>query len=405
MKEIHFVRHGQTAANAAGVWQGQSDDPLSESGLLEVEALGRRLDGHSYDVVVASDLRRAMATAAGAGFNAKADAAWSEIDVGQWEGLSREEVARHHPEDMAGLMRGDEVRLGGGETWQEFCARVDRALAALLARLEDGGRALVVTHGGVVYAIVSKLLGFREQGRPWPINHPRNASVTVVTFGESLQLQVLNDATHVAAAPPAAEGDTVVALVRHGESQANLEQRWQGLADGPLTDRGLCQGADLADWYGPVDHVYSSHLQRARLTAEAFAAKLGLGVTVRHDLHEIAFGTWENLTPDEIAARDPQGWAAFRDEGKDVPRGHSGETFAAAVQRLASAVADIAAAHVGERVAVVSHGGVIRGFVGRVVGLDHHTRLRFGNPGNTSVAHLRVYPERPVLVDYNLGVA
>jgi broad specificity phosphatase PhoE len=405
VKEIYFVRHGQTAANAAGVWQGQSDDPLSESGLLEVEALGRRLDGHSYDVVVASDLQRAMATAAAAGYNAEADAAWTEIDVGSWEGLSREEVARHHPEAMAGLMRGDEVRLGGGETWQEFCARVDGALAALLARLEDAGRALVVTHGGVVYAIVAKLLGFRERARPWPVNHPRNASVTVVTFGELPQLQVLNDASHLETSPPFEEGSTLIALVRHGESKANVEERWQGLADGPLTDRGLQQGAELARWYGPVDHVYTSHLQRARLTAEAIAAPYDIGITVRQDLHEIAFGTWENLTPEEIAVNDPEGWTAFRERGEDVPRGASGETFADAVQRLGNAVGEIAAVHRGGRVAIVSHGGVIRGLVAHTVGLGHAGRQRFGGPGNASVAHLRVYPDRSVLVDYNLGVA
>lgn len=379
---------------------------LTEEGIREAEALGRRLAGREFDIVVASDLSRATSTAESAGFPAEPDPAWREIDIGSWEGLSREQVAQRHPDQMAALVRGDEIRLGGGETWQGFCSRVDEAFSALVSRLDDGGRALVVSHGGVVHAVASDLLGFRDRGRPWPMEHVRNTGITVVRLnGDLRRISVLNDATHVATAPPAAEGDTVVALVRHGESQANVEQRWQGIADGPLTDRGLRQGADLADWYGPVDHVYTSHLQRARLTAEAFAAQHGLGLTVRHDLHEIAFGTWENLTMEEIAARDPQGWAAFRDEGKDVPRGHSGETFAAAVQRLASAVADIAAAHVGERVAVVSHGGVIRGFVGRVVGLDHRTRLRFDNPGNTSVANLRVYPERPVLVDYNLGVA
>jgi len=406
MIEITFVRHAQTAANAAGVWQGHSDDELSERGLFEAEALGRRLDGHSYDIVVASDLRRASSTAAGgAGFSAESDPAWREIDVGRWEGLSREEVAMSHPDEMAALMRGDEVRLGGAETWQGFCARVDTALAALLARLEEGGRALVVTHGGVVHAVVSELLGFRRRGRPWPMEHVRNTSVTVVTFDESPQLRVLNDATHLETCPPAEESSTLVALMRHGESEANVEERWQGLTDGPLTDQGRRQGAELADWYGPVDHVYTSHLQRARLTAEAFAARHGIGVTVRPDLHEIAFGSWENLTPEEIAARDPEGWSAFRDEHVDVPRGDSGETFVAAVQRLGAAIAEIAAAHMGGRVAVVSHGGVIRGFVGRVVGLDHGTRRRLAGPGNASVSHLRAYTERSVLVDYNLGVA
>jgi broad specificity phosphatase PhoE len=405
MTEIWFVRHGETTANAADLWQGSGDAGLTPRGLGQSVALGTRLNGRHFDVVVSSDQGRAVATATGAGFTPEIIPDLREMDLGTWEGLTDGEVLERHPDQVAALVSGEDVPIGGGEKPSEFWGRVDAAVDELASRLGRSGRALVVTHGGVVGAFLSGVLDLRGRRPPQPVEAVRNASLTVVAVdGGDRRLRVLNDAVHDQVVPEAKDGDTVVALVRHGESIANLTQRWQGISDGPLSPRGKLQGAGLASWYGRADHVYTSHLERARHTAEAFAGSHGLAVTVRADLHEMAFGEWEGLSASEVRAQFPKESEQVYDLGHDLRRGGTGESLAGASARLGSALGEIAASHRGGRVAVFTHGGVIRGFVGSVLGLSHPMRHRLEMPGNTSVTHVRVGPARVTLVDYNLGV-
>ena len=403
MSEIWLVRHGESEANAEGVWQGQADARLNARGREQAERLGARLAGHSFDLVVASDLQRTAATAAAAGLQAEPDPAWRELDLGRWEGLTSAEVMASYPQEMQALMAGEDVPIGGGETWGGFCARVDAAVEGLAARLGEGERALVVTHGGFIGAYLSGLLRFRARPRPWPVEHPANTAVTVILTGNGgPRLRTLNDATHLAPAPPVGPHGTVVGLARHGESVANLGDVWHGTTDGPLSEWGQRQGAELAARYDAVEYVYTSHLQRARLTAAAFSSGRGVEPKVHPGLHEIDFGAWEGLTTDQIRERFPEEWEDTR--RLDVPRGGTGETVAGAGARLCRAVEEIAAAHPGERVLVFTHGGIIRACVGAVIGLGLEVRDLFEGPANASVTHLRVGRHGTAVVDYNLGV-
>ena len=76
--------------------------------------------------------------------------------------------------------------------------------------------------------------------------------------------------------------------------------------------------------YDTVDHVYTSGLRRARLTAAAFSAGRGLEPAVRPDLHEMAYGEWEGLTSEQIQETFPGDWAANYVDGGDLPRGRTG---------------------------------------------------------------------------------
>jgi len=352
---------------------------------------------------VASDLQRTAATAAAAGLQAEPDPAWRELDLGRWEGLTSAEVMARYPQEMQALMAGEDVPIGGGETWGGFCARVEAAVESLAAHLGEGERALVVTHGGFIGAYLSGLLRFRSRPRPWPVEHPANTAVTVILTGSGgRRVRTLNDATHLAPAPPVGPHDTVVGLARHGESVANLGDVWHGTTDGPLSERGRRQGAELAARYDAVENIYTSHLQRARLTAAAFSSGRGIEPKVHPGLHEIDFGAWEGLTTDQIREQFPDEWEDTRHV--DVPRGGTGETVAGAGARLRRAVEEIAAAHPGERVLVFTHGGIIRACLGAVIGLGLEVRDLFEGPGNASVTHLRVGRHGTAVVDYNLGV-
>ena len=91
--EITVVRHGQSESNRSGLWQGQGDSPLSEEGRLQAGALAYRLDGHHYDLIVASDLQRAVHTAETLEYEPEIDPTWRELDIGTWEGRSQVDVA------------------------------------------------------------------------------------------------------------------------------------------------------------------------------------------------------------------------------------------------------------------------------------------------------------------------
>jgi|GEM_PF-295481 len=194
--EVCLVRHAQSVSNASGVWQGQGDSPLSEIGRTQVEALGRSLRGERYDLVLSSDLSRAADTATAAGVEIEYDPSWREIDVGDWEGLTAEEVGARFPEQIAALRAREAVAIGGGESWPEVFQRADASLAALRRRLGDGGRVIVFTHGGIIAALLAGLLGARRRF-PWPLGRMRNTGRTTLKFqGDQVELVAHNDDSH-----------------------------------------------------------------------------------------------------------------------------------------------------------------------------------------------------------------
>jgi broad specificity phosphatase PhoE len=142
---------------------------------------------------------------------------------------------------------------------------------------------------------------------------------------------------------------TTIFLARHGETDWNAEERWQGHADTALNERGREQARTLARRLAgvPFDAVYASDLQRARETAEIVAEGLGLPVRLEPELREIDVGSWQGLTNSEVLTRFP---------GVDRPDGESLEAFR---ERVLRALDAISARH-GGNVLVVAHGGCAR---------------------------------------------
>lgn len=402
--EITFIRHGETDANAASIWQGQGDAALSAIGRDQARALRDRLAGIEYDRVISSDLTRTLQTADLAGLDPEPDPGFREMDIGAWEGLTRDEVRQRFPEDLERMAAGDrDVSMGGGESWVTFSERIDRAIDGVVERVEPGSRVLVMAHGGVIHAALAARFGFGGS-RPWPVARILNTGITEMVIDDGwAHLQVLNDARHAPVVTGHEDARAVpVALVRHGETEANVDGRWHGHTDGALTPRGLRQGADLAARYGGVTRVFASPLQRARLTAAAFADPHGLAVDIERELIEQHFGAWEDLTTSEISSAFPDEWRLVFGEGVDMPRGGTGETFEQVSLRMAAAVKRLVDENPSERLALFSHGGTIWSFASRIVGLDWSRWRALAIPGNTSVTHVRYDGGAPVLVDYNL---
>ena len=153
-----LIRHAESTWNAAGRWQGHGDPPLSPQGREQAHVLAEQLAREGIEVLIASDLTRSVQTAAilGArwGIVPQYDVRLREIDIGAWTGLTREQIEERDAELLARFEAERlEVRPGGGETRLEIRARV-RAAAAELEAAHRGRRVALVTHLGVIRALV-----------------------------------------------------------------------------------------------------------------------------------------------------------------------------------------------------------------------------------------------------------
>ena len=163
---------------------------------------------------------------------------------------------------------------------------------------------------------------------------------------------------------------TVVYLVRHGAVVGAETRRFIGHLDVPLSPHGEHQVAAVARRLAavPLAAVYSSDLVRTRRSADLVAAPHGLRPIALAGLREFAMGQWEGLTAEEIRALAPDSFAAWMaDVGRfQFPGGENLEQVAA---RSWAVFEDIVAAHEGQRVAIVAHGGSLRAILCRALGM------------------------------------
>jgi broad specificity phosphatase PhoE len=142
-------------------------------------------------------------------------------------------------------------------------------------------------------------------------------------------------------------------LIRHGQTDWNLEDRYQGQRDIPLNDAGLAQARRLAEYLVcqgfEFQALYSSDLQRATQTAEILSRRLNLPVQPDARLREIYLGSWEGKTGAAILQEFDHclatGWVS-----------PDGETVQQVAARMAEAASDYAQRHPQGNVLVVSHG-------------------------------------------------
>lgn len=155
---------------------------------------------------------------------------------------------------------------------------------------------------------------------------------------------------------------TTLLLIRHGESLANVEGRFAGHLDAPLSATGQAQAAITAEYirsHYTVDDVYASDLARAFDTGKAVADRFGLPTNPDSDLREIFAGDWEGAVYDELPKQFPASFHTWlTDIGNAVCDG--GESVAHLQGRVLTALRRIAAEHDGQTVVVATHATPIR---------------------------------------------
>ena len=163
MTRLLLVRHGETAWNAAGRFQGHMDVPLSPHGRQQAAALARTLAAEPVHAVYASDLQRtwetALILAAPAGLQVQQEPRLREITFGHWEGLTLAEIEQHHATALA-AWRADPMQVAppGGETLAQVTNRVQAAMAHLVA-IGQEYTVVLVAHGGSLRVLLCLALG------------------------------------------------------------------------------------------------------------------------------------------------------------------------------------------------------------------------------------------------------
>jgi probable phosphoglycerate mutase len=169
-----------------------------------------------------------------------------------------------------------------------------------------------------------------------------------------------------------------VIAIRHGETVWNAEGREQGQADSPLTPRGLDQSVAIAGRLRGQRFaaLYSSDLGRALQTADFVAHATGVDVLVDPGLRERHMGIFQGLTREQMAARFPAEYAAYRADpyGYAIPGGESGRERRDRSVRVMTALAD---RHADDTIVVITHGGFLLGFFEHVLELPPGNGWRF----------------------------
>ena len=199
---ILLARHGETAWNAEGRYQGQEDIPLSPVGEVQARALGERLRGVRIDRAVASPLLRAARTAELALGEARAallrtDAGLKEIAHGTWEGLLAGDIRERDPDRLlAWRDTPHEVLMPGGESLQHVLDRAWPAFERACDGLDADDTLLVVAHDAVNRVILCRVLGL-PLARLWRFRQaPTTLNLLEGPAPDALDVVRLNDCSH-----------------------------------------------------------------------------------------------------------------------------------------------------------------------------------------------------------------
>jgi broad specificity phosphatase PhoE len=208
LQELLLVRHGQSTANAKGIWQGQMQFPLSERGRVQAGLAGRGLSDEPFEGLYSSPLSRAFETAeiirdrTGFAGEIVPVEGLSERNGGILEGHTWAEQEQRNPElakKFLAIPEEERWALVGAETDEEVIARFEEALSSIRTLHPGGSRIVVVSHGGVMRAFLRELFG--PEVLPGA-QRAANASITRLQWGEmGPRLLEVASTTHLAEDP------------------------------------------------------------------------------------------------------------------------------------------------------------------------------------------------------------
>ncbi|QNH54089.1 histidine phosphatase family protein [Selenomonas timonae] len=201
MTEIIIIRHGETEWNKTGRFQGHSDVPLSAEGRTQAAALGKNLIVDHVDAIYASDLTRAMETAAPLaarfGLPVISDPQLRELNFGAWEGRNFNDVNAENPNAMKNFYTDPEqADIPESEPFPEFQRRVAGRVREIVAH-ERGKRVVIVSHGASIRILLADLLSMPIRSI-WHLSQ-LNTAVNKIRFEDDgfAVVTLMNDTSHL----------------------------------------------------------------------------------------------------------------------------------------------------------------------------------------------------------------
>lgn len=198
-----------------------------------------------------------------------------------------------------------------------------------------------------------------------------------------------------------------VILWRHGQTDHNLQGRFQGQVDIPLNNTGFAQACEAAEVLAATEPraIISSDLIRAAQTAEVLGELIGVDVSVDERLRERSFGEWEGLTREQIEERWPAAFVAWRHG--EQPAGLNVESQSDLAERIASSVREWSSKfEISDTVIFVAHGAAITTGISAILGQDPAQSRGIAGLGNchwSTLVTTRAHPGWR-LTSHNVGV-
>ena len=197
---IVFVRHGETAYNATGRYQGHTQISLNERGFAQATVVAQRLRRDRFDAIYSSDLRRAVQTAEAIAAHHEVaiqqHPGFREIDVGLWEHLTVSEIATQYPQHYAIYQHTPgRAMYTGGESYAMMQLRAMEALMDVIDQHPTDAHICIVCHGGTIRALVCAFLHLDIDY--YPRMWIDNCAITRVTYQNTIfRIGSINDNAH-----------------------------------------------------------------------------------------------------------------------------------------------------------------------------------------------------------------
>ena len=157
---------------------------------------------------------------------------------------------------------------------------------------------------------------------------------------------------------------TEIFLIRHGQSQANVDKIFAGHLDSPLSELGKRQALLLKEYLltQKIDAIYSSDLVRAVDTIKPYADQVGLSVTTDKELREFYGGDFEGVKYEDLPKLYPIEYGKFWLQDTENTQMPNGESVKGGMERAYNVILKLAQENLGKSIAIATHGGIIRGF-------------------------------------------
>ncbi|WP_269609885.1 histidine phosphatase family protein [Prochlorococcus marinus] len=341
-----FVRHGLSSFNKEGRIQGRNDlSILTTEGQSQAEAAGEILSTVPIDEIYSSPLQRASETTKIIINQHKSilQATYTnellEVDLGPWSGLTKNEIKSLYPDDLA-IWEKDPKELSfkkeDGTKFQpikELLFQAENFLKSLFKANSDSNKTiLIVAHNAILRCLILKLINEPSKGfRRFRLD---NTSISILNIvfnnweDRQVQIQCLNNISHLEHGLPKKSSKKRLILVRHGETNWNKQGRFQGQIDIPLNENGKAQAKAASEFLKNVfiQKAFSSSLSRPKETAQIILHEhSGIEITLKDNLKEIGHGKWEGKLESEIEADWPdllKTWKIFP-EKVQMPEGEN----------------------------------------------------------------------------------